>query len=330
MRVFPENAGGKWHIALVRQRAFRALNVPDHRPMDLEGASRPLGVLGRFWTKGLKLEDRARAKAVAAAGPIIGWWSFAGWLSTGLCGLFAAAALADGRPEVVTQAFAALGTASATGFLLALPRRALRRLHRTPLAAGEVEALLPLAADDLERAYLTLLRDAIRQEAPASAEAGSREALETLGEAITRLPAVPAAPEEAAALHEEAAALAVAAGSEADPVVAASLERQAGALRQMIEVAARSERVSRQTAVLRSELATQIKALHAGLAALQMGAADGGHFARMAETVQQVARDAVSVAAAREELDAAAGPALPVRATGTPEIESVPLRSRHG
>ncbi len=63
-----------------------------------------------------------------------------------------------------------------------------RALNQKPLSAAEIAALLPKADDELERAYLTLAMDVVRQELASGADQDLRSALRALGDAIDRLP----------------------------------------------------------------------------------------------------------------------------------------------
>lgn len=312
MEIFPQDLGLSRHVALIRRRT-----LGDEKPTALAEDPPPprMGALGRLWAQGSGLEPAAAAAALPAAkNKTLGILHGVG--GTALFFLVSPVINLLGGD---TGAFhVVMATTSATMLTLAatvFPGRAFRTLHRKPVTVGEIEALLPAARDGLERSYLTLLIDVIRQAAvPPEAAREIRSALRALGEALERLPAVSALPADADALRRESAALCVAAEAEPDPVVSASLERRAEALRRAAHAAEHSALVVRRAAVLREEMAAQTEALRLGLAAFYTGGTDVASLAHLADAVRSVATEAVSVAQARAELDA--GGSIPDFAQG--------------
>jgi hypothetical protein len=163
----------------------------------------------------------------------------------------------------------------------------------------------------LERAYLALVVQAIRQPVPPDAEREVRAALSALADSLDRLPeASPGdvADDDPDELSRRAQEREQQAQTEADPVARASLVRQAESLRRRRASLARSALLIRRTAILRHELDVQIDTLRASLAAFNTGAAGGGagdvaDLAEAAESVRRVAFEADHIATAREELD---------------------------
>jgi hypothetical protein len=209
-----------------------------------------------------------------------------------------------------------------------LPGVWFRRLHRKPLSRGEIEELLPHVRDDLERAYLTLVLDAIEQKASPEVEKELRTAVRALAEAIDRLPLASATAADTAALRREAGEALGRAQSEDDAVIAASLLRRAEALGRRADAHDRSALLTRRSLALREELFAQAEALRAGLTAFHSGATDIAGLSDLAESVRAVANEATSVALAREELDAAATPPPRVAGAVTDEEQRLTLQKR--
>jgi hypothetical protein len=165
--------------------------------------------------------------------------------------------------------------------------------------------------DDLDVAYLTLVRDALRHEVAPGGERDLRQTLRDLGDAIGGLPrGVSASPVEIPLLRQNAQIVGSRAEHETDPVVAASLRRQAEALLRRAEAAEQTNVLARRTAFLRQELAAQVEALRAGLAALgntsssaPVTATNPAALSRLSETVRTIADEAQALAHARAELD---------------------------
>jgi hypothetical protein len=231
------------------------------------------------------------------------------------------AALLGGAVVAVSGGPAELAvlTAGEGAFLASLglfiPRFLFRRAHRTPLSASEVEALLPVAPDELDRAFLTLVLDIIRQPeatVPVEARSALRDALAALAEAIEQLP--PAfvgasgwGEHGVAGLRNEAERVRAEAEREPDAVSAASLARQADALLRQADAQERSATLLRRASVLRSEMIAQMGALRAGLAGFHAGHTDVSGLADLADVARRVAGDATNVARARDELDTNVG-----------------------
>jgi len=188
------------------------------------------------------------------------------------------------------------------------PRSVLRGLYRKPLSASEIDALLPTAKSDIDRAYLELMRAAVEQAVPPGAAAGLREALRALGRAADSLPAQVPPLLNTEALRQQAAGVQERARLEKDSVAAESLKRQADALERQAAASDRSAVVTHRAHVLREEVLAQVKALHAGWADYSFGGpADTALLATLSENARRVADEASAVAQARAELDAFVG-----------------------
>jgi hypothetical protein len=199
-------------------------------------------------------------------------------------------------------------------------RARFRRLLEAPLSAEEVDRLLEKTPGSMDRRFLELVRDAVRQPGSAAAQENVREALGSLAAAIERLPPIETAPLDTAALREEAQALEAQAGTEPDRVTAESLERRARALLYSAQTHEHSGLMFRRAAALRSEIETQMVAMREGLMALHAQALDAAGFAELASSAREVATEAVRLAAAREEL---AG-AVESRPAGTASSAGIP------
>ena len=337
MNLFPEDLGEKRCRLVVTRRAGRAHILAED--------AAPVGFWGRRWLgrqhKQMRVEDaqaalqavRTRTRVSSAVGLLPLPW--------------AAACLTI----VLNQPFSSdaplwmLG-AGATGiwtWLLAdrYPKSLVSRKHRQmyaqPVTPGEIAALLPQAQDELERAYLTLAMDVVRQEVAPTPETGPasgadlRLALQALGNAIDRLPATrvvgnltmgsetPDIMTEV--LRRTAAETLRQSQAEPDRVVAASLMRRVEALHRRADATARASVLVRRFSALRQEMAAETEALRAGLAAYYSGAHEIADLTQLAAEMERVASEAAAMTAAVEEVDAAMLGA-PVRTTPTGEAKT--------
>ncbi|MDX1934239.1 MAG: hypothetical protein SFU56_16685 [Capsulimonadales bacterium] len=306
MEIFPVDLGPEWQVALIQARML-ASSAPGSRrgprtSVTAGDTGTRFGALGRFWTGGAGLPDGRADDVLRSMGGVIG--GSVGGLGGGSIGFLAPAIVGGTQGQPIFGAiFGLLGLTMLTAGIV-MPRALLRHWARTAITPNEVEAMLDGREAGPERAYLTLLRDALRQEIPDQAATEIRKALRALGEAIHRLPAVPETGEtDARQLRENAESAERAASEEPDPVTAASLRRQAEALLRSARAAEQSALVLRRNAVLRREIAVQTEALRLGLAALYAGAGDMAELSRLAEQVRGVAAEAGAVADARAELE---------------------------
>lgn len=319
MNVFPQDLGRRWHVALVAARTPRPrgqglgpLFTPNAAAPPRRDDKTP-GPLARFWSGGTNLGAEAASDGLAGMAvrtrPLIGL-GIGTLLYAGMAGVLAA----TGQPEtavIITGASAFMGS-----LCLLMPRWLFGRVHNTALVSREIETLLPTARDDLDRAFLTLVGDVVRQSPsamPLAAQTEVRSALSALGEAIEQMPALAGANDlpDVGALRNEAACVRAEAEREPDAVAQASLVRQADALVRRADALFRAATLTRRTQVLRRELIAQTEALRAGLAGFSTnGGGDVSGLAGLAETVRGVALEASSVADARAELDASDAPAV--------------------
>ena len=314
MNLFPQDLGEKRSRILAARRAGRT--VPPN-----EGAP-PIGAWGRRWLGEQKTEwtpAEARASLDAARRPA------RAWAALGLLAIPPALGLGLSSHEmpVILLDFA-LASGWMWFFALAQPRRLVARKHgqmfERAVTPGEIAALLPQAHDELERSYLTLVMDVVRQEVAGAQEQGPasgtdlRSALRALGDAIDKLPATRAVGHLSLGgetpdimtevLRRTAAETLIQAQAEPDRVVAASLIRRVEALHRRADATMRANVLVRRFAVLRQEMAAETEALRAGLAAYYTGAHDIADLTRLAEDMQRVAAEAAAMTAAVEEVDA--------------------------
>lgn len=314
MNLLPVDLGQRRYGTILAERAHAAMAGSRRGPIGGSPPPKPsrpgqkerLGALGRLWTQGTGLDpDTARigleATRPLTTGMMVGLvGGSTGFLAPTLVGL------ASSQPTVAVVFGTLWFMMASVG--LSVPAIQFRRINNRPLSANELDSLMPASADDpLERAYLSLVRDAIRQSIPADAEDEVRAAIRTLGEALDRLPpATSPASLDVPALRDEAAAARAKAVTEPDPVISDSLTRRADALTRSADAADRSQLLMRRSQALREEMAAQTESLRLGLSAFYTGATDVATLSRLADSVRGVASEAGSVAAAREELDGAA------------------------
>ena len=197
--------------------------------------------------------------------------------------------------------------------LMSLRRR--RLTYQGKVTRQEIQVLAaPRGQDDVTQEYLQIVLTLLALTPPDGQAKSIQSALRSLGAAIDKLPAPPAAGvfADAATLHAEASRLTDEAGREADGVVAASLGRQAKALTRRAETTARAATLVRRNRILRDEVAAQVKAFQTSLAAAQInGGHAGADFDALAESVAHVAQEADALADAQVELEAALAPPPP-------------------
>ncbi|MFN3648196.1 MAG: hypothetical protein ACK47B_01345 [Armatimonadota bacterium] len=298
MRIVPKDLGLAWHVRFLLAR-------DSAEKVGAEAPAPHLGVVGRFCSEGMDLDESSAAALVPAARQAISNWfvpllpaipvSVLGSIVL-MIPMHAPAALLPLYVGTVGLTFASIGIGWA--------RARFRRLLEAPLAAEEVDRLLEKTTGSMERRFLELVRDAVRQQGPAAAEQNVREALGSLAAAIERLPPIETTPLDTTALREEARALEQQAATEPDRVTAESLERRARALLYSAQTHEHSALMFRRATALRSEIEAQITAMREGLMALHTQTLDAAGFAELAGSARDVATEAVRLAAAREELAA--------------------------
>ncbi len=189
-------------------------------------------------------------------------------------------------------------------------RRARKRYRGGPITTIEIEAIGEDETDPLRLEYLGLLSALVSGQSTqeTSETASIRAAVRDISLGIAALPGQPTSDLllDAGTLNREAACLGAEASGERDPVVAASLHRQAQARRQRAEAVGRSAALARRNDTLRREMLEHVKALKTlwGAAALEDG---GGNYdmTALVENIKQVASEAKSLVEARQELAAA-------------------------
>ena len=211
-----------------------------------------------------------------------------------------------GKATGLSEPAATTAIKSANGQLMGIAGGFGAGWGRTPLNEAEVEELLYTEDDDLERSFLLLVREALRQQhLPEAAETELREAIRVLGTALDRLPPAPSqtAQRDAESLRTEARNLRQQALQEADRVAADSLERRADALERSASAVEKSSTLLRRNSLLRQELQAQLEALRLELTSTSVVGADTSGLAQVASVARGVAREADALATARTELD---------------------------
>ena len=220
--------------------------------------------------------------------------------------------------DVVPQTL--LGMAAfvlATSFYSAVvrPRRVFRRMHGA-LTERDVQQLREQVRDPVAGEYLSVAELLISLPAAPDAESDRnlRRALSALGEAIEELPQQNprAALGNPSQMRDQAARLSGAGIRESDPVVAASLARQAQSLARRAETVYNIAVLLRRNETLRDEVSEQIEALRTSIAAFSVGSRHSPHdLADLAASIQHVAEEASAIAVARTELEGPAYGDLP-------------------
>ena len=301
MEIFPQNLSSRYHIELVRRRSAKGFGEPQ---VDEPIPKPQLGKLGSYWAQGMDLtEEQAALAAPASAVGTKGVASVTVFLGGNFCCILPP--LRSGRP-CATRRWDFLSLARAQprcGFLPMVPLLSLSFARRTKHSLPkEVEDMIGRCQDELTKAYLQLVRDAVLVEANDATTLKVREALFALGEAIDALPAVVIEPQDVTLLRTQAQELAERAHTETDPVIAASLLRQAESAEQRAESQEKSALVGRRAAVLRDEILSKIAALRDAIAAQQSGALDATALAALSESARSVAKESQSAASAHDEL----------------------------
>jgi hypothetical protein len=312
MELTPHDLGNERFVSLLRRRVSPTGpngqpgstgwdNTPPRRRV-----KRTRSRVRRYWVKDLNLDDETAeevgeivAKGMPGVGMGVGLFIFSLYLFLAMF-IAGLASKSAAIPFVLFTLWASI-----TPLILMSPRKSVKRMHEKPLTAAEVEAMLPHARGRLDRMYLNLVLDAIRQEIPSeSAQADIRAALRHLGDVVASLPADPVSAQDAGELHREARERRQQAAVENDSVVQASLMRQADALERRASVAAINDRSSRRVSTLRREARTMMDSLRSVLVAYQQTApADTASINQLSETVQRMASEAQAVAVAKRELE---------------------------
>ncbi|MEO7717493.1 MAG: hypothetical protein ABIY70_14935 [Capsulimonas sp.] len=181
-----------------------------------------------------------------------------------------------------------------------------------PITEREVSAVMPFA-QRLCSSYWGLL-NATRQAANISDEVRKnvRTALDVIDEALDQCSAMTAdnvTAESPEALMQQADEVDREADTEKDGVSAASLRRQASALRTSAEMSIRLATIRRRGEVLEREIGAQIQAMHVSLTQYQQsGHQSGEELLTLARNIQQVADAAAANADAQDEVRAAIAP----------------------
>lgn len=240
--------------------------------------------------------------------------------------------------------------------VLLMPRMRRKRIHETPVSASELQRLrpqknpqvqgtivptlfdtifttllgqplpMPPQKHTLEDAYFELLAEVqALNVAQVETEAELRSTIRSLSEAVFSLPPVaPVEESEITDLVVDAEGLLFKSQREKDPIIAASLHRQAEAAVRRARALKNAAQLARRTRTLREEVYRQIGALRASLPAYTQASQSiaTGRIQELAQSVNQVAQDAASVVAAQEELAQTLAPEWRVRTTTEePEVQ---------
>ncbi|GAB4460672.1 MAG: hypothetical protein OHK0029_24940 [Armatimonadaceae bacterium] len=306
MKIYPQNLRDKHHFELVRKRTYGTAGGHNSSTPSAPLPTDPrLGFWGKQWAKGLDMNERQAAVGNAAASR-----TTAGMIAVSLVFLMPLLlpmllGIERGKLDpflTISIATAVIGSLTTFAYTWLAPHF-FHKLH-APVQEGEVQTLMQNSTDELEREYLALVRDATLLEVPETSEQSVRDAIESLGEAIDRLPAVVARPLDTEALRQELETLHQQVLAEPDRVVSESLERRARALESRLDSHERSAILARRAAALHAELMAQIEALRGAMMAYQTSGLDTGELGRLSSSARQVAFESTAVANAQAELEA--------------------------
>lgn len=314
MQIMPRDLSSDRYLSVLYRRFSHQQNNGQVRQVDTAPSAvaetrstRLSRLLSRRWTRGLDLKEE-EAETLGSqiwSGPTgVGMRVGFSIVSVYLVMFSALALLAHGFPPAIPftifLVWLGLGAMVVSG-----PRKQIQKADEKPLTVAEVEAMLPHARGRLDRLYLNLLLDAVRQEVPSvSAQADIRVALHALGEVISKLPADPVAVVAPDALRQQAQQVRHQALYEADSVVQASLNRQAEALERRASLGEQGGTGARRTSALRREVRAQMDSLRAVLAGYSQGAnVSNATVSQLSDAVTRVASEATAVAVAHRELD---------------------------
>jgi FtsZ-binding cell division protein ZapB len=302
MDIYPQNMGERNHIEIVRRRAAKGSGSnPDS--LVNEPIKPKLGFLGKYWARGTKLTEPQTAIAASASSSITQGYGVLVGILGGLNSL--AVGLTVGNqmhsPALGWLAFI-VGTASisALGFG-PIAQYAFRKVH-SAITQNEIEEMITRCQDDLRKAYLGLVRDAILVPLPDPPAENVRQAIEALGEAIDGLPAIISEPIDTTLLRQQATELRDKAALESDTITAESFVRQAESLEQRADTSEHSALVAKRSSALRGEILAKIASLREAIAAQQTGLVDVTTLAELSESARHVAREAQNTASAKDEL----------------------------
>ncbi len=315
MNLYPQDLREDYHWEIVVFRDATDVTPQNKTPQNKANilgrprVRRPLSLLEKIWSSKLSL-NRPQREAVLpslSAGTLfIAWAGYVlllGFLGMGIVVLPYLLQKTTALQAVLLAALLS-GTLFYPNFI-GSPRSSLKRCYKA-LTLSEIEGFVPRAQNDLERAYLTLVRSTVLQTVPEEAEEDVRAAIVSLGEAIDALPLINPTQTDTSLLRGEAAALKAQAALEADTVIADSLSYQAEAVLRRADAADRSAQYGRRITALRREIAAQIAAVQEELSTFSSNGGatvDRAALSHLAESARRVAAISVSATNARAELD---------------------------
>lgn len=316
MRILPQDLAERWHIDLIRRRTLPGVNAQAFAAVP-PPSSKPLGLLGRFWTANSPVPPERAAKALRSMGQKVFLPVFFSFYVLLFGGMLSLGAIKEQPNLPIGYLLLPLMLGLSASLTAFLPRRSFRGLHERPLTPDEVDSLLERCHDDLEREFLQLVRDIAFQPANAETEAAVVSALGAIQKAMERLPVIQVNPLDGDSLRAEASTLFDEARREPDRITAASIERRAQAILHRVAANEQSSLLARRSSALRAEIVAQIQALREGVASLQVNAPDFTGLGELAHAAQRVASEAAGVAEARAELECA------ITSGGTEEVAEV-------
>ena len=332
MEITPQDLGDKWRKELLKRRAIRRVQRCLRTP---QGGDSEFGIhagrrkrshrLVRGWLKSAKLSKSDAESVSHAVSPETVGFSLQLLFRQGLgfgallflisFGCYALAQASDNgyyrEREWMTVAAFVLPVVWMMSYAavraIVSPRHALRTINTDAVTIEEVEAFLPTARGELDRAYLNTVLETIRQPLPVSAGQDIRTALRAVGDTVSALPGVALGQgaDDPVALRLAAHEKQQRADSEPDTLTQTSLRRQAEADERQAQILEYSGTAAKRARARQDETIGQINTLRSVLtvyaspentARLEQGTV-------LQDAVRRVAGEAVAASAAKRELE---------------------------
>ncbi|MBC8137925.1 MAG: hypothetical protein H8F28_18760 [Fibrella sp.] len=356
MEITPQDLGEKWRKDLLKRRAIRRIQ---RSLRTAPGSDSEFGMharrkrthrLARAWVKSARL-PKSDAEAVGSeVSPetvglslqslfrqglgggafiflaIFGWFAFiqasnthsasqdSEWMLVGAFGLPVAWLMF----YTVIRAFVS-------------PRLAVRGINTDAVTAAEIEAFLPTARGELDRAYLNTVLETLRQPLPATAGQDIRTALRAVGDTISVLPGslLEQGADDPVVLRLAALEKRQRADAETDSVSQTSLRRQADADERQAQILEHSNTAAKRARARHDETVGQINTLRSVLTvyASPENAAHLEQGSVLQDAVRRVAGEAVAASAAKRELEEGEIIALYGSPLPEPQIQTVGRQS---
>ncbi len=327
MEITPRDLGDKWRRELIKRRALSRVRARmGHVGVSGDAtytAAKPRRIsrLARYWLRPANLPEQdvvELAPLLTYTNTGVSLWRNLAATFTYTFFLWCIAMLAIGLTTAhyvdagnfylaITYLASLLWLIWAAQATFVLPRNALRHINTDAVTTGELEAFLPTARGELDRAYLNTVAQTLRQPVLVSVGPDIRSALRAVGDTVSALPGEPFA-----VGHDDPAVLAAAAlakhrlaEAETDSLVQASLLRQADGEERQSRILQHSGAAAKQARARHDETMGHINTLRSVLTvyespetAARLRQADA-----LQDAVRRVSSEAMATASAKRELE---------------------------